>query len=407
MIRLLHKHSLDKYLQSQYDESLSDDTVEDGTHFVYTNNNQMYIYNINRAEKNNNKYNILKMFNQEKNDWDKYKLTLTSIINLNAKYIWNPSIGVISRNNNKSELFIKYEAPHHYNEFVEAVYSERVKLLIKLIIDHENNQIVERESVNVNIPHDEYDLFSSDKNNQIFEFDNKLYGLAQSHSYTDRLKHPYKTCAHLEYDPIGNKFNVKHIMKLRSSWANLDIVMHKKLLCIFETYTMVPQSYYLRIHTYYSKEDKWIINEISNPPILFRYWCYSALKGYWIAFFDQTTTNGYNDGIYLFNSQTNDFIKSPKSLPICAKYKAITIYNEEHDFLLVSGFIRCICAENNLAMSPEYLLKRVCNYYVKEDILLMCSSVDKCMEYIWNRNTERHNFYRFKTWRIPADDLFL
>ena len=100
-------------------------------------------------------------------------------------------------------------------------------------------------------------------------------------------------------------------------------------------------------------------------------------------------------------------MKTKWSLPVCAKYKAINMYNEENDVILITGYIRKICNNNNYTMPAQYLVKIISDkYYSNEKIYLFCSSVDECSDYLWGQNVESHNFYRLSTWIFSVDILF-
>ena len=404
--RVASKYSLDNYLQTKYEKLCGDEGVHFGRHFVYTNDNNMHIYQVNcNDDENSPNCHILKVLNNKTVKWEKYILTSTSKINLQVPCIMNPSIVILNDDENKnySNAFIKYTAPvRKWNYDTEATYVENVKILTKLRINRANKQIIEGDSVDVEISNNNgYDLHGKTGENRLFRFDDECHALI-SQQWTNSLENWCTRYAHCKYDPIKNKFQIKHVISLKERCANLDIISYRNLLFLFESYTMSGiYHYYLRIHKYYKKKDLWTVETIDNAPPLMRYSCYVFIKGDCMVFFD-----GHNDGVYLFDLQTNQFTKTSWMMPVCAEFKAIKIDNEENDFLALNGFIRHLCDENDYRMLPQYLIKCIGNYYVTEEIYLLCSLVDGCVEYVFNQTTERHNFYRFRTWRFPVDILF-
>ena len=420
MIGPLSKYSLDNYLQSKY-QQLSNDKAEGieyfaNKHFVKSNNDNMSIYHINQDDVDGKKCNLLKILNKNTIKWDIYKLKSSSKkIDVKELYIWDFSFAILNNN----DLFIKYGHPARYREpdkppspSEDPEYSKIVNVLTILKIDHDNHEIKDGELVDIEPPNSMmYDFYANTGPNELFIFNNKCHAIVGKNAEAKKVQKgpPFYSCGHYVYNGSKNKFIFKHTIPIQSEHANVDIVSNElcNLLLLFESYTLASEKhYYLRIHRYNTKNDSFTVEKIKDVPPMLRYNCYVILKGHWIVFFHKCTTNGYNEYVYLYNYVWNKFRKTKCTIPICAEYKAVKIEDTENDLLTVTGFIRRICDTNNYQMVPQYLLKCIANYYVNEQIYLICSSVDECLEYIWNQNTERHNFYRFNTWLFPADILF-
>ena len=425
----------------------------DGKQFVFIKSNKILIYRI-----NGDKCNVfLKVFDGSTEKWTEYKLKNSENINVKAEYVWNVSIAPVLNENGKHVFFIKYIAPRKYLQQQRALarpYSFtleskfKIQVLTTLSVNINNNyELNDGYNVNQTINHpilfmannenyfqdyvthdpntatqyEQIDIFNyqvggrisrnhiHSKNTKIFSFRNEVYCLLPVYQNSLSIvvsdgkgnevhKNIYLAIL-CKYDKQQNEFKVKFNIKLERYLPNLDIIVDKSYLFIFETFTTGGAiTYYANIHCYDAKSDTFTKRKnICNLEPMFTFECGQIINGKFIILISKL-----HEYIYLYDITHNTLIKTKLQLPsVDACYKMIKMENQSQNEKLISGDIRELTLQHvdiRDSMPPQYLLQLIGSYFTNEQILIWCN--DKIY-------TEREEpVYSFDCWQFDANELF-
>ena len=416
--------SLDKFLNAEKYDFIPDDPSNENTiqtmpkhlsgrHVTCSSNNTMVVYSINK-----NKGIILKIFDVKENKWFKYQIKNSKFLDSTMPYICNVAVCVINYQQNIKSNRIRF--------FIKYTYKND-QILCTVLIDRINHSIIEEQRIpnlingicnDISFSANILDGWNA-YNFKFFEYDNKCHILMKLKEDLIENKPliPTKICnlsksirKNYNYYIIGvynknqNKFMVKNYIKVHNDFCNLNVVTFRNDLYLFETYTHAGHTnYYCFLHKYDTNE--WSVSFQPNAPKLIAFCTVIPIKPNILVIFENINNKNIDDNsIYLFNTSNETFSTVKLKIPICADFCGVNLEPDKFKFeTLVYGFTRKL----NPLFIIHYLLQIIVQYYSDDHIYLLCSSVDECLQYIWNQNTDIHNYYRFRTWQIPVDCLFI
>ena len=185
---------------------------------------------------------------------------------------------------------------------------------------------------------------------------------------------------HLKWNDASSKFEILHDSKNCNVEAHAGLIKVKNKVLTFGGEVCRLSNYdYIElndINEYDIIGDKWSQSTIKMPIGMCSFGFCKALHGQYVILLGGKSSDGITDKIWSYNVKNETIRESSIKCPEAMPYQAFTINYKGRDLMTVSGYIRRewrISQIDDYLFPPEYLIRIMTNYYLNEEIHLVCA----------------------------------